>query len=40
VTDFEEWMRQPQLAEWLQQNFALISDAPDYLLYDLNQPAL
>lgn len=40
VTDFEEWTRQPQLAEWLQQNFALISDAPDYLLYDLNQPAL
>jgi len=38
VTDYEELARQPQLAEWLHQNFALVSDASDYSLYDLNQP--
>lgn len=38
VTQFSELERQPQIKALLDERFQLISESPDYLIYDLTQP--
>lgn len=37
ITDFEEYEVQTDLADYLESNFALLKQTPDYLIYDLTQ---